>query len=43
MTGVANSYELYPRKNEVRDGKSIIKIELVRIPVNERLFNETKE
>ena len=43
MREVANSYELYPQKNEVRDGKSIIKIEIVRIPVNERLFNETKE
>lgn len=43
MRGVANSNELYPQKNEVRDGKSIIKIEIVRIPVNERLFNETKE
>ena len=43
MRGVANSNELYPQKHEVRDGKSIIKIELDRIPVNERLFNETKE
>ena len=43
MREVANSYELYPQQNEVRDGKSIIKIELDRIPVNERLFNETKE
>ena len=43
MREVANSYELYPQQNEERDGKSIIKIEIIRIPVNEILFNETKE
>ena len=43
MRGVANSNELYPQQNEERDGKSIIKIEIVRIPVNERLFNEIIE
>ena len=43
MREVANSFELFPQQDVVRDGKSIIKIELDRIPVNERLFNETKE